>query len=598
MLDENQTLHYHARFEARSTDPTGTALDKVVDSVFDWLLGKEGRRSGPLAHLLRQADRRGLAHGLAFPEGYLGKRVEKGGSRLCSQFLDDGGRSAWALEYDEPDSGVRMRRWHTSVGLSMNDATGACLVNVRVSYHMPPSALATMPRVPAASTPRLVRDVLSLPGLRCSVGPTTLRTEPVPLGATSLRERLVPALTDPRRELPLVLVASDESGDYPIEDPSGLARDLMGMANLYLLDCSCGETRRALAEAFPHDTPAFAYRCGRGMLRLYGPGVDLCDPDGWHDHVFFPRQRIRGLGEKDPGLLVRTLSGCLSRSVRTTSDDVLGVDDVALRRRAITARELAQELQRLKRQVAQQRAGSQADVRALSEELEALRAQAREWQQLAEAYDADARAARGNAQRLQDQVVALSNRASSLEYHLGAANARVDSLARENATLRHAAQSLEGLEHLPNDLDSVLCLAEQLWPDRIVVLDEAHRSARAFAGTNLDEQWQVVSSVATKLWPLYFEGDCGDVAAAYKQASGYDLALTEGKLTKADARMMRLRQRTYHGETIDVTPHIKGRDSSPAMALRLHYHVDRKRQLIVIGHCGAHLTTYGTQRLS
>lgn len=311
MLDENQTLHYHARFEARSTDPTGTALDKVVGSVFDWLLGKEGRRGGPLAHLLRQAGRRGLAHGLAFPEGYLGKQVEKGGSRLCSQFLDDGGCSAWALE-----------------------------------------------------------------------------------------------------------------------------------------------------------------------------------------------------------------------------------------------------------------------------------------------YDADARAARSNAQRLQDQAVALSNRASSLEYRLGAANARADSLARENATLRHAAQSLEGLEHLPNDLDSVLCLAEQLWPDRIVVLDEAHRSARAFAGTNLDEQWQVVSSVATKLWPLYFEGDCDDVAAAYEQASGYDLALTEGKLTKADASMMRLRQRTYHGETIDVTPHIKGRDSSAAMALRLHYHVDRKRHLIVIGHCGAHLTTYGTQRLS
>lgn len=102
------------------------------------------------------------------------------------------------------------------------------------------------------------------------------------------------------------------------------------------------------------------------------------------------------------------------------------------------------------------------------------------------------------------------------------------------------------------------------------------------------------------LWSLYFDDDvmsC-DVANEYRARSGYELALTEKKLTKADSKKMSERRRWYKGAEIDITPHIKGREKNPKFAFRLHYYVDRDGRRIVIGHCGAHLTTAGTQKLN
>lgn len=99
------------------------------------------------------------------------------------------------------------------------------------------------------------------------------------------------------------------------------------------------------------------------------------------------------------------------------------------------------------------------------------------------------------------------------------------------------------------------------------------------------------------LWEIYFgPNPSKNVAADYQSLTGFELSLGEGSMTNKDGSLMKKRERKYRGKTIKVIPHIKGRDTSPRDAFRLHYYVDNGRRVIVIGHCGGHLETAGTRR--
>lgn len=60
---------------------------------------------------------------------------------------------------------------------------------------------------------------------------------------------------------------------------------------------------------------------------------------------------------------------------------------------------------------------------------------------------------------------------------------------------------------------------------------------------------------------------------------------------------MRERVVIYKGTSISILAHIKGRSKDPKRTFRVHYYVDREDRKIVIGHCGAHMTTARTQKL-
>jgi hypothetical protein len=92
------------------------------------------------------------------------------------------------------------------------------------------------------------------------------------------------------------------------------------------------------------------------------------------------------------------------------------------------------------------------------------------------------------------------------------------------------------------------------------------------------------------------EGGASVDVDEFESQSGFGIAFHESKQTNKDARLVRMRQRTYRGKTYDITPHIKGGGKRHGH-LRIHFAFDDERQLIVVGHCGGHLETYGTQRM-
>lgn len=146
---------------------------------------------------------------------------------------------------------------------------------------------------------------------------------------------------------------------------------------------------------------------------------------------------------------------------------------------------------------------------------------------------------------------------------------------------------------LPESPIEALELAADIWQDRIVVLPSAMKSISEWQG-DVFEAWEVITSVTCDLWQMLFEENPTDFCQEFKHRTGLDLTLREGKETRRRPDLMRLRTQAYDGRKVTGEAHVKGHGRKSG--IRLHYHVDKERRLVVVTHCGCHLKTAGTKR--
>ena len=612
---DNETLNYRTRFEAFPYSARQSAFPQIVDLIWRWLLKKENRRlhkgSASLVPELEQVGgyQAFLDGGIAIPVGYRGGQLTCG--RVVSLCVDShearDGSISWALEYDEPDGALWWRRWHTRVGLYAKDDT--CLVNVNNGSYVLPTFVGDV-AVPPSSVPQFVRDVLKLDDFQFCVGETPLLTDECYLTAEDFDSTFRDNLLSDQRELPLVLLTTDENGATPVSDATQLALDVAGLANVYVLDWRDEALVRMMHELFRRGEPSWHYGCSASVVRVYRPGIDLTDGRAWRDHRFFTADYIaRRYGNGTPGdagdsSFAQVLFRSLARSIQGDERDVCDLGDVERRRSRDRALELHAKMEQLSRRMSESAlvASPKADVpEGLSEEVDGLRKDLLEWQALAGDYAAANDRLSEENERLKEGYRGLEDELSARRYLLDAANERADAAEAAQRSCAGRVESLDTYERAPRSLCELLVLLERLWGDRVVVLSEARDSAGDFEGGDLAEEWEILRSVPTVLWGLYFGDEpAGDVERAYQEATGYELACTESKATRDDGRLMRLRELAYRGQVLDLSPHIKGRNKNPKRAFRLHYCPLRQqdgRNVIVIGHCGAHLETAGTAKI-
>jgi len=103
--------------------------------------------------------------------------------------------------------------------------------------------------------------------------------------------------------------------------------------------------------------------------------------------------------------------------------------------------------------------------------------------------------------------------------------------------------------------------------------------------------------MATVLHPLLFDApdENIDLERVFREKTGFDLGMSEGRSTKRDKKFMKLRQDVCEGRTVEIIPHIKVGSKEPRL-LRVHFFVDNDKKRIVIGHCGGHLDNFSTRR--
>lgn len=201
---------------------------------------------------------------------------------------------------------------------------------------------------------------------------------------------------------------------------------------------------------------------------------------------------------------------------------------------------------------------------------------------------------------LQEEVDRLR---AELESQRSAAAFRTRQLEDEARELRERAQGLEGRARLVETMDlpetpyEALSLAAQAFSDRIVVLDRARKSAEDFVKGDPGEVWAVLRSVAVTLHGLLFVERERGLANAFRDRTGYELALRDSKGANRNPDQKAERMVEYEGAVRDATMHIKGRGVRKGESLRVHFFVDYDKKKIVIAHCGEHLTTDRTSSM-
>ena len=190
----------------------------------------------------------------------------------------------------------------------------------------------------------------------------------------------------------------------------------------------------------------------------------------------------------------------------------------------------------------------------------------------------------------------LDSQKAAAAYREGRLAQQASDLREQVAALRVRATLMETM-NLPETPLEALQLAERAFADRIIVLPRARKSAEEFVKGDPGEVWAVLRSVAVTLHSLLFCERERGLANAFRDRTGYELALRDAKGANRNAAQKAERMVMYEGTQRDATMHIKGRGTRKGESLRVHFFVDYDKKKIVIVHCGEHLTTDRTSSM-
>lgn len=163
---------------------------------------------------------------------------------------------------------------------------------------------------------------------------------------------------------------------------------------------------------------------------------------------------------------------------------------------------------------------------------------------------------------------------------------RAEQLSLDNA---HALRLQLLKAALPDPTPAEILVAVQaIFPNRIFVLptgwDSANASAPFHRGSRLLEM------MLTLAGPFWEEVASGRPESEARRHLGQAYAARESESVANNNRARSLRTFSYHGEEILMERHLRiGTKPSVHETIRVHFHWDADRKLLVIGHCGEHL---------
>ena len=542
----NSTIHYKCALDIyHSKDDGMTALRRLFRA---WCLKKT-----------RKFSNEDLRHAWFFRGDASQHRI---GGYLFRTSVNVGGSTLeepdnWALEVIHPDSDNKSRRWSIEITLSKKD--DSCVRFVTTSKHwMNEGYIGSIPADPKPSVPAYVRSIVEANDFVCKKGDELVLREPKEIdvgGGKELFERILSS----ERFLPIVVVSKSSFGDGYNIDAKALHNQLLGNANVYLLSNS-----RAVSEFNYFSGQDF--RCMEGSLRIYMPKVKVDRPSDSYRHRYYSERQL--LDNDFESIASEIIIG-LSRNARAfTLNDIVSIRDVISQERKY----------RLKRLSSHGNRDKEEELALLWEEVEDLNNKVSESNSLISLYESE------NDELRQEN--------SNLRWKASQA----DVLRSENDELKNAISSFESLERLPSSLSEVVVFIERAYPSRVRFTERGRKSAQGYVhgGEVYPQAWQILRAMATVLYKLIFEDRSGDLESSFKEQTGFDLAMTEGRQTKRDSTLMKLRKDRYDNKEIDITPHVKYGNKAPNL-LRVHFYPDNERQLLVIGHCGEHLDNFSTR---
>ena len=476
----------------------------------------------------------------------------------------------WTFRLQERDRDHLERFWCTDIGIT-SVGNQRFDVSVILSHYIIPGHFAKDPPEPEPAVSSVVDYFFDLEGSHVQCAGQRLYSFAQPL-LPGQAEGFVKWLADPARRHLLVLVKPDETGRFHI-DPESLAQILVGIANVYYYDSERVEMemQRYLGEHYS------TYYCARNAARIYQTSVNFRDSKDYSRHRFFLFRNYADAKDLEAVLF----KGLQRRKEPPFSDFVSFKEDIGHKQKEQRLRELAL--------VAQSATEQGQYIKLIEEEMQALQESNEKIDEALQQKEEEILLGEGEIEELDHKLRRLEFENRQLGQLLQVHERRASLYQQTQQTIAHFAK-------LPADLGEVVATLAKLQNLRLHFLDEAIKSAGESDFPDVHTAWNLMWHMATTLWDLHFEqkSDLKTVEHQFRAISGYELSFTETHHTKESSRMMAERTRQYLGQEIDILAHIKVNKSGKF--LRVHYWADHSHQLIVIGHCGDHLETYGKKR--
>lgn len=624
-------LHYNGKFtlQVDASKPEIIAMRFALNRIYEWMKSKnpdfEKYVSQERFWTGSRYDRRlggegsrgmkpGLYNGLTVS-------IPNAENRLENDF--------WGFRYEYPDE-HNGRRWRTEIVISQLDRR--LEVEVTVTNWTLPGFMGAVPTDPPPAVPRVVADLI-LPAMKtwkAYAGLTPLSADPIAIGLGDTT-KLWNAIKDPNRVLPIVYISKQNTPEasYGLE-PELLAKKLQGTAIVMFENPNTGpDFHEEMSHVLKRSLVTNA-----GYVRIYSPGltesiIDSPDYSGYRNNLirYLTPEDVDRMKQGENGValahdtLARQLTHSLQRVESTVTGAISSVDHLLheISRREVKARET--DLKVLRERLSETRAALQAapikvaddkpaeaNVQAPTpaENIEAQNKYIHELEELMTMFEEEVAQLKDQLRDMREAGSAPQNEELEREARLQ----KADFYEKEYSVMRNeykiARAEADALRDFalrpPTTVGELVDRIRPIHSSRLFITEHAIATAEKNTDfKHIPNMLEAINHAAATLHDLYFHRDPdkrskGNVEKEFLNATGYELTLTEGKATNKQPKLVAMRQFQYDGKVVDGSPHIKIPGYGKTMA-RIHYYVDRERELIVILHAGEHLTTAGTSRM-
>jgi len=548
--------HYRALFDIEGNSDIDVDCTRIAKVVRKWITDREGA-----------AAYKELGKSSFFIKGdWINLSNYNVHIHTISNKAPDAPLTVWSLRYEHPDRDHSCRRWIIDVTLQQISRKIVRFA-MHVYFRIAPGYLGEDPPLPVPSIPRLIPAILDEENIIAKAGDYEFKTE----FTTVMKPDAIyfaEEITAPNRLMPYVVIAENMEGSALI-DPIHLAKQLAGNARVFLLK---QETQNRF-----NDAVGYHLRCGTGMVRVYQPHATNDEHDA-RRHRFFLEDHIRIA--KPDNVVMQLIIGLVRRG------------KVYLDRRPISREDVEAEITRTRLRQLKMKLFEGAPNKQISELADTF-------EKLLSEVDKERDNALSECEYYQNQLELIQSELDQEKQKLFAKDQQIALMQKKakqgEETLRQL-DAYKNLDELPQSISEVLHVLSKTHGVILEFTQEAYKSAADAEFTDVSSLWNALCRLSKTLSDLAFEQNSESIETEFKRLTGLELSFNEGKMTKRDKKFAHQRLIHHNGQEYDITPHLKLHKSGKY--LRIHFALDRKNKKIIIGHCGDHLDTYGTRRLS
>lgn len=483
---------------------------------------------------------------------------------------------AWGMQYRHKDTQPNaMRSWYTDVTIR-KIADDICLLYIAISFRKSRYTLVedTSVEIPKPSVPRFLKDLIRSPFYEVAFDEdfssfANAGLVKVPsVSSLDLIYRYI--ITSSLRRHVVVLAYGGRIAPLA----KRMAEGLMGKVTVLQID-SNDEVRKYLEQK-------------ESSLRVYYNGIRIFYPT--REDCDVPRSQTFNQ-DVLATIMDEVICNLLSAYELRNPYEYKSIADVY---HLISVAHFRQQLEYKKNRVEEH----EITAMTLEEKLEKIQ---KDYDDLWKEYESCETEHEKQVQAYMDNVEQLKGEVARCKNYISKKEKDCDELEEKwNQSLNNCNRF--GKLPYPSTLSGILRYLENVYKHRVVVHSAAYVSAEEFSNFPvrfLDKPWKMFAEVATTLYDMKFGTERENVVINEKEfhdVSGFEITMTEGRMTNRDASLTRLRELEYEGKTVHINAHVKwGTDIKKSFRLHVAFLEEEKK--ILIGHFGRHMDNRTTSSL-